>query len=111
MTFPSGITPGVTTGVASGDLVVVPVPTADAGDVVGRSPGQLMWRRFRRDKTGLASAFIVAYFVPHAFFAPLISTQCGKDPYTPYGLGNSALLNDFGYPLLPNGGISFEYWF
>jgi peptide/nickel transport system permease protein len=87
--------------------------TAGAGGspLVGRSPAQLMWRRFRRDRTGVISAVIVLFFILVALAAPLISAVYGKDPQTTYGLDNPGLLNDYGYPILPNGGISSDFWF
>ncbi|WP_306461836.1 ABC transporter permease [Spongiactinospora gelatinilytica] len=82
----------------------------DAGSV-GRSPGRLTWMRFRRDRTGVLSAFVVLFFFVVALAAPLISMAYGNDPYTQYGQEREGLLNEFGYPLLPNGGISGEFWF
>ncbi len=87
------------------------VPAAPGRSVTGRSPGQLMWRRFRRDRTGMVSAAIVLFFILVAAGAPLISLVYGKDPYTTYGLDNPGLLNEYGFPILPNGGISSEFWF
>lgn len=80
-------------------------------DTAGRSPGRLMWTRFRRDRVGVTSAVIVIFFFLVAIFAPVISWLYGKDPYTLYGQDIPGLLNDYGYPILPNGGISSEYWF
>ncbi|MFG3252773.1 ABC transporter permease [Streptomyces sp. NPDC048172] len=84
-----------------------------SNDLVGRSPGQLMWMRFKRDRTGVISACIVLAFFAIAALAPLISKLYGKDPYTRYGqqapIGE--LLNDNGYPVKPNGGISSDFWF
>jgi peptide/nickel transport system permease protein len=87
------------------------VPGATGQSVTGRSPGQLMWRRFRRDRTGMVSAAIVLFYLLVAAGAPLISLVYGKDPYTTYGLDNPGLLNEYGFPILPNGGISSEFWF
>ncbi len=87
------------------------VPATPGRSVTGRSPGQLMWRRFRRDRTGMVSAVIVLFFILVAAGAPLISLVYGKDPYTTYGLDNPGLLNEYGFPILPNGGISSEFWF
>jgi peptide/nickel transport system permease protein len=78
---------------------------------VGRSPGRLMWRRFRRDRVGVLSACVVAFFFLIALFAPVISRLYGKDPYTRYGQLESGLLNEYGYPVKPNGGIDGEFWF
>ncbi|MDT0265439.1 ABC transporter permease [Streptomyces sp. DSM 44915] len=80
-------------------------------ELVGRSPGQLMWRRFRRDRVGVISACIVLFFFAVGLFAPVISWLYGKDPYTTYGLSEPGLLNEFGYPVKPNGGIDGEFWF
>ncbi|MFC4589806.1 ABC transporter permease [Sphaerisporangium corydalis] len=92
-----------------------PSPAAVAGaggsPMVGRSPAQLMWRRFRRDRTGVTSAFIVAFYFLVAILAPVISMVYGKDPYTTYGQNQPGLLNDYGYPILPNGGVSGDFWF
>ncbi|KUN27544.1 ABC transporter permease [Streptomyces antibioticus] len=76
-----------------------------------RSPGQLAWRRFKRDRTGVISAGIVIFFFVIAIAAPLIAKLYGKDPYTTYGQDIPGLLNDFAYPVKPNGGISSEFWF
>lgn len=77
----------------------------------GRSPGQLMWRRFKRDRTGVVSAYVVLFFFLIAAVAPLISKVYGKNPYTLYGQEDPTLLNDFNMPAGPNGGITSEYWF
>ncbi|MET8453804.1 ABC transporter permease [Streptomyces sp. NPDC005209] len=76
-----------------------------------RSPGQLAWRRFKRDRTGVASAIIVILFFVIGLAAPLISKLYGKDPYTTYGLNTPGLLGDNGFPAKPNGGIDSEFWF
>ncbi|MGP3967978.1 ABC transporter permease [Streptomyces sp. 6N223] len=85
--------------------------TEEAPELVGRSPGQLMWRRFRRDRVGVISACVVLFFFVIGLLAPVISSLYGKDPYTGYGLRDTSLLNEFGYPIKPNGGIDGEYWF
>ncbi|QIJ64571.1 ABC transporter permease [Streptomyces sp. JB150] len=76
-----------------------------------RSPGQLAWRRFKRDRTGVISACIVIFFFVIALCAPLISALYGKDPYTQYGQEIPGLLNDAGFPVKANGGIDGEFWF
>jgi peptide/nickel transport system permease protein len=77
----------------------------------GRSPSQLMWMRFKRDRVGVISALVVIGFFVVAACAPLISMVYGKDPYTLYGQQEFGLLDDFGFPAGPNGGITSEYWF
>jgi peptide/nickel transport system permease protein len=100
------------TQVAKAAESVDPTPaTASAPELVGRSPGQLMWRRFRRDRVGVISAFVVLFFFAVALLAPVISWLYGKDPYTRYGQEDTSLLNAYGYPIKPNGGIDGEFWF
>ncbi|MGW0735097.1 ABC transporter permease [Streptomyces sp. NPDC002851] len=77
----------------------------------GRSPGQLMWLRFKRDRSGVISGCIVVGFFAIALLSPAISKLYGKDPYTRYGQTREGLLNDYGYPIKPNGGIDGEFWF
>ncbi|MFC7305046.1 ABC transporter permease [Streptomyces monticola] len=85
--------------------------TGPGTELAGRSPGQLMWIRFKRDRSGVISACVVGIFFAVALLAPLISKLYGKDPYTRYGQLRDDLLNDFGYPIAPNGGVSGEFWF
>jgi len=107
MTFPTPTTSATPADAAE----PAPAPGASDRSVVGRSPGRLMWLRFRRDRTGMISAAVVAFYILVAAAAPLISWLYGKDPYTTYGLDNPGLLNEYGFPILPNGGISSEFWF
>ncbi|MEN3538549.1 ABC transporter permease [Microbispora sp. ZYX-F-249] len=107
MTFPSS----TTTDDAAADSVETTASSESGPAIVGRSPGQLMWRRFRRDKTGVVSAIIVLAFFLIALLAPVISALYGKDPYTTYGQNQPGLLNEYGYPVAPNGGMSGEFWF
>ncbi|MFI2029464.1 ABC transporter permease [Streptomyces buecherae] len=83
-----------------------------AAELVGRSPRQLMWRRFRRDRAGVVAALVVLFFFAVALLAPVISWLYGKDAYTTYGLDRPELLDPVsGYPMKPNGGIDGEFWF
>ncbi|MER0243887.1 ABC transporter permease [Streptomyces sp. HSW2009] len=102
---PSGPAPGPPDGAA--------VTKEPAGkELAGRSPRQLMWRRFRRDRAGMAAGCVVVFFCAVAVLAPVISWLYGKDPYTTYGLGRPELLDPVtGYPMKPNGGIDGEFWF
>ncbi|NEB04435.1 ABC transporter permease [Streptomyces sp. SID13726] len=84
-------------------------PTPKANE--SRSPGQLAWRRFKRDRTGVISAYIVIFFFVVALCAPLIAKLYGKNPYTTYGLNTPGLLGDNSFPVGPNGGMSGEFWF
>ncbi|MEV4228967.1 ABC transporter permease [Streptomyces bobili] len=79
----------------------------------GRSPGQLMWQRFKRDRTGVVSACVVIFFFAVAVLAPVISKLYGKDPYTLYAQEPEFpfLLDDFAMPTGSFGGISGDFWF
>ncbi|TDC76295.1 ABC transporter permease [Streptomyces hainanensis] len=70
-----------------------------------------MWRRFRRDRVGVISACVVVTFFALGLLAPVISALYGKDPYTRYGQLDPGLLNQYGYPVKPNGGMDGEFWF
>lgn len=95
-----------------GALEVSPGPAdgAVAADL-GRSPWQIAWSRFRRDRVGVWSGFVVLFFVLVAILAPLIVKVYGKNAYTTYGSNTKGLLNDFGFPIAPHGGMSSEHWF
>ncbi|MFF7839966.1 hypothetical protein ACFZC6_14255 [Streptomyces ossamyceticus] len=69
------------------------------------SPGRIAWRRFRRDRAGVVSAYLALLFFVAGIGAPLIAKVYGKDPYTTYGQNRPGLLNQFGFPIAPNGGI------
>ncbi|MFF6993401.1 ABC transporter permease [Streptomyces sp. NPDC008313] len=86
------------------------LPSAPKGSE-SRSPGRLAWKRFKRDRTGVISAYIVIFFFVIAICAPLISKLYGKDPYTTYASDRPELLDAFSYPAGPNGGMSGEFWF
>jgi peptide/nickel transport system permease protein len=90
-------------------------PKAAEPSLEGRSPGQLMWMRFKRDRTGVICAWIVlAYFVI-GLAAPLLTMLSGTDPYTLYGQDpaymDQPVLDDFGLPLGSFGGVSADHWF
>lgn len=84
---------------------------AEHPEQVGRSPGRLMWTRFKRDRTGVVAGCVVLAFFAVAALAPVISRLYGKDPYTRYGQERPGLLNENFYPIKPNGGIDGEFWF
>ncbi|MFY4723863.1 ABC transporter permease [Streptomyces sp. LaBMicrA B280] len=87
-----------------------PKATGEAG-LTGRSPGRLMWIRFKRDRTGVTSAYVVGFFFLIGLLAPLISKVYGKNPYTVYADERPDLFDSAGVPVHPNGGISGQFWF
>ncbi|MFN5840135.1 MAG: ABC transporter permease, partial [Acidimicrobiaceae bacterium] len=74
--------------------------------IEGKSPRQLAWMRFRRDKFALAAAGVILFYIFAAAFAPVICAVLGISPYE---LDGDAL-NDFGLPKGAFGGISSEHW-
>lgn len=67
--------------------------------VVARTPTQLLWRRFHRDRVALAGLVFIGLLVLVAVFAPLIVSLAGAPPPNQM---NSSLLNDFGNPSGPS---------
>ncbi|MBV7700510.1 ABC transporter permease [Streptomyces sp. TRM70350] len=81
----------------------------------GRSPGQLMWQRFKRDRTGMICAGVVIFFFAIALLAPVLTAISGTNPYTLYGqdptYADKPVLDEFGLPLGYFGGVSADHWF
>ncbi|MEU9263876.1 ABC transporter permease [Streptomyces sp. NBC_00080] len=109
MTSPTDIEGGGTSVVVDGDQEPAAAPEAKVP--VGRSPGQLMWLRFKRDRTGVISAYVVLLFFLVGLLAPLIAKLYGNNPYTVYADERPELFDSAGVPVQPNGGISGEFWF
>lgn len=109
MTSPIDIEGGGTSVVVDGGPG--PGTKPETAELVGRSPGQLMWMRFRRDRTGVISAYVVGFFFLVGLLAPLISKLYGKNPYTVYADERPELFDSAGVPIHPNGGIGSEFWF
>ncbi|MBY8341397.1 ABC transporter permease [Streptomyces spinosirectus] len=109
MTSPIDVEDGGTSVVVDG--AIQPTTTPEAKELQGRSPGQLMWIRFKRDRTGVISACIVIFFFLIAAAAPLIAKLYGKNPYTVYADERPDLFDSAGVPVQPNGGISGDFWF
>ncbi|MCI3246390.1 ABC transporter permease [Streptomyces spinosisporus] len=109
MTSPIDVEDGGTSVVVDGAIQLATTP--EAKELQGRSPGQLMWIRFKRDRTGVISACVVIFFFLIAAAAPLIAKLYGKNPYTVYADEQPELFDSAGVPVQPNGGISSEFWF
>jgi peptide/nickel transport system permease protein len=79
-----------------GDLVAQEI--GEKG-VVARSPLQLFWRRFRRDKVAMVALGFIIVLVLVAVFAPLIVKLIGTpEP----NVQSTTALDDFGLPLGPS---------
>jgi peptide/nickel transport system permease protein len=78
---------------------------ADAGGVLAaRSPSQLFWRRFRRDRLALASLWFIALLIVIAIAAPLVVSLLGLPGPS---VQNPNLTNAFGSPLGPSSAHPF----
>lgn len=80
--------------------------TSVAASVVGKSPKQLAWERFRKDRFAIFAAGVIGFYIFIAAFAPVLCALLGISPYE---LDKNAL-NDFGLPKGAFGGISSEHW-
>jgi peptide/nickel transport system permease protein len=69
------------------------------GDVAARSPLQLFWRRFRRDRVALASLGFIVFLVVIALAAPLVVSILGLPGPD---VQNLNLTDSFGSPLGPS---------
>lgn len=86
-------------------MLVVEAEPAIPAAVAGRTPRQLAWSRFKRDRVAVAGLYVVLFFAFLAIFAPIIVKLIGTDPYK---LDRRAL-NDFGLPKGRFGGISWNH--
>lgn len=76
----------------------------DGHEIAARSPLQLFWRRFRRDRIAQASGVFIVVLILVAIFAPLVVKLLGlPSPYTQ----NPSLTGPFGEPLGPSGAHPF----
>jgi peptide/nickel transport system permease protein len=75
------------------------VLTGEERQITARSPLQLVWRRFRRDKVAMAAFGFIILLVLVAIFAPLIVKAVGApDP----NVQDTNALDDFGLPAGPS---------
>src|SRR3990172_12463321 len=71
--------------------------------VAGKSPRQLFWDRFRKDKAALTSLTFIIILILLAVFAGVIARRLvGHGPNVLYG---NEMLDDFGLPKGPNAGF------
>jgi len=89
----------ITSGVAA------PAPGEPSQAVVGRSPWELFWRRFRQDRFALVGIVFIVLLIILAIMAPLFSEYVvhhGKNELFIY-----QVLDEYGLPKGPNA----EFWF
>ena len=76
-----------------------------AGEITSRSPRQIAWMRFKRNKVGMVAAWVSVIILMLSLFAPLVCKVLGINPDEL----NLDLIDSSGIPTLPNGGISLEH--
>jgi peptide/nickel transport system permease protein len=99
----------VSTGATSGDLlqaadVSVDREIAGEADVAARSPLQLFWRRFRRDKVAMVALGFIVILIIVALFAGPITKLVGVPGYAVQQTGG---LDSFGLPSGPSSAHPF----
>ncbi|MGA8363327.1 MAG: ABC transporter permease [Solirubrobacteraceae bacterium] len=77
---------------------------AGSGALAARSPLQLFWRRFRRDRVALVSLWFIALLIVVAIAAPLVVSLLGLPGPS---VQNPNLTNAFGSPLGPSSAHPF----
>lgn len=78
---------------------------ASAGQIISRSPRQIAWLRFRRNKVGMAAAWVSITILMLSLFAPIVCKILGLDPDEL----NLDLIDSSGVPIPANGGISWQH--
>ena len=53
-------------------------------EIIGRSPGQIFWRRFRKDRFAFVGIIIIIFIVAMAFLAPVFAKILHHPPDQPY---------------------------
>ena len=92
---------------ASDHAVETPVgPSAETGEITGRSLTQIAWTRLRRDKVAMLSLAVVLLVMVLAIAAPLLTRLIGVEPtkFYPDSVSDSG-----GLPLGRWGGISLDH--
>ena len=99
----------MSTGAGASDLLHAEDPGLDQmvrgeREVAARSPMQLFWRRFRKDKVALVALGFIAVLILCAIFATPITKIVGAPPPN---VQETSSLDDFGLPTGP----SSDHWF
>jgi peptide/nickel transport system permease protein len=93
-----------TTAAETAGAPEAPAPAGGGPSIVGRSPWQLFWARFRQDRFAIAGAGFVLVLVFVALFAPAIAALVGHGPNDLYQRETTDI---FGIPEGPQSG----FWF
>ena len=83
---------------AARDDLDINAPSAETpASIIGRSPWEIFWSHFRKDRFALAGVVIIILMLLMAIFAPLIATWAGHTP----NQVNLQALDEFGLPSAP----------
>ena len=77
----------------------------DAVEVAQRTPKQIAWGRFKRNKVGVYAGCASIFFITVGFFAPIITRLVGVNPRDTY----EGVLDEFAMPIGPWGGVSLAH--
>jgi peptide/nickel transport system permease protein len=77
----------------------------ESQEIVQRTPKQIAWGRFKRNKVGVYAGFATIFFLSVSALAPIITRLVGVDNRTIY----DGVLNEFAMPIGPWGGISWAH--
>jgi peptide/nickel transport system permease protein len=80
---------------------------APSAKVAGRSPGELFWRRFRKDRFAIAGLYIVGLMTLLALGAPVIAALVGHGPNDISHLRE--MTTEIGLPKGPNFDLKFFF--
>lgn len=77
----------------------------DAVEVAQRTPKQIAWGRFKRNKVGVYAGISSIFFVTIGFFAPIVTRVVGVNPRDTY----EGTMTEFAMPIGKWGGISLAH--
>jgi ABC-type dipeptide/oligopeptide/nickel transport system permease subunit len=77
----------------------------ESQEIVQRTPKQIAWARFKRNKVGVYAGFATSFFLLSSILAPLITRAFGVDNTTIY----EGVLDEFAMPIGKWGGISWDH--
>jgi peptide/nickel transport system permease protein len=81
----------------------------ESGQIQGRSPWAIAWRRLKRDKLALVGGVVVVLFILLAIFSRLIEHLFGLDPNETHNGVHSLIDPSTQMPLGSFGGISWKH--
>lgn len=76
-----------------------------SGEITSRSPRQIAWMRFKRNRVGMVAAWVSIIVLMLSLLAPLVCKVLGINPDEL----NLEVIDSSGIPTLPNGGISWQH--